>query len=37
VRKAVERMHGHVWAESAKGDGATFWIQLPAVEQQPNL
>jgi signal transduction histidine kinase len=37
VRKAVERMHGQVWAESAKGDGATFWIQLPAVEQQPNL
>jgi len=37
VRKAVERMHGKVWAESAKGDGATFWIQLPAVEQLPNL
>jgi PAS domain S-box-containing protein len=37
VRKAVERMHGRVWAESAKGDGATFWIQLPAVEQAPNL
>jgi len=36
VRKAVERMHGKVWAESAKGDGATFWIQLPAVEA-PNL
>jgi signal transduction histidine kinase len=30
VRKAVERMHGKVWAESAEGDGATFWIQLPA-------
>ena len=29
VRKAVERMHGKVWAESAKGAGATFWIQLP--------
>ena len=35
VRKAVERMHGKVWAESAKGDGATFYIQLPAV-QAPN-
>lgn len=32
VRKAVERMQGKVWAESAKGAGATFWIQLPAVE-----
>ena len=29
VRKAVERMHGKVWAESAKGAGATFWIRLP--------
>jgi PAS domain S-box-containing protein len=29
VRKAVERMHGKVWAESAIGAGATFWIQLP--------
>ncbi len=32
VRKAVERMHGKVWAESAKGHGATFWIQLPEVQ-----
>ena len=31
VRKAVERMHGRVWAESAKGQGATFYIELPAV------
>jgi signal transduction histidine kinase len=31
VRKAVERMHGRVWAESAKGHGATFYIQLPAA------
>ena len=37
VRKAVERMHGRVWAESVKGQGATFWIELPAVEQSPNL
>jgi PAS domain S-box-containing protein len=35
VRKAVERMHGKVWAESAKGDGATFWIQLPALAGEP--
>ena len=32
VRKAVERMHGKVWAESAKGAGATFWIQLPQAQ-----
>ncbi len=31
VRKAVERMHGKVWAESARDDGATFYIQLPAA------
>jgi PAS domain S-box-containing protein len=37
VRKAVERMHGRVWAESAKGAGATFFIELPAVEQMPNM
>jgi PAS domain S-box-containing protein len=37
VRKAVERMHGKVWAESARGEGATFYIQLPAVEQAANL
>jgi PAS domain S-box-containing protein len=37
VRKAVERMHGKVWAESAKGQGATFYIQLSAVEQKPNM
>ena len=35
VRKAVERMHGKVWAESARGEGATFYIQLPAVAQDP--
>ena len=37
VRKAVERMHGKVWAHSVKGEGATFWIQLPAVERAANL
>ena len=31
VRKAVERMNGKVWAESAKGHGATFFVQLPAA------
>jgi len=37
VRKAVERMHGRVWAESVAGQGATFYIELPAVEQAPNM
>jgi PAS domain S-box-containing protein len=36
VRKAVERMQGKVWAESAKGAGATFYIELPVVEPSPN-
>ncbi|MBB6093209.1 signal transduction histidine kinase [Povalibacter uvarum] len=29
VRKAVERIGGRVWAESAIGRGATFFIELP--------
>lgn len=29
VRKAVERMNGRVWAESAPGQGATFFVELP--------
>ena len=37
VRKAVERMHGKVWAESTRGEGATFYIQLPAAEQKSNM
>jgi PAS domain S-box-containing protein len=32
VRKAVERMRGRVWARSAPGQGTTFCIELPLVE-----
>jgi signal transduction histidine kinase len=31
VRKAVERMGGRVWADSAPGAGATFYVELPAA------
>jgi PAS domain S-box-containing protein len=30
VRKAIERMHGRVWAEAAPSTGATFFLDLPA-------
>lgn len=30
VRKAIDRFGGRVWAQSAPGDGATFFIELPA-------
>ena len=29
VRRAVERMHGRVWADSQPGHGAVFFIDLP--------
>ena len=29
VRKAMERMGGRVWAVSAPGNGATFYIEIP--------
>lgn len=29
VHKAVQRMAGRVWAESAPGQGATFYVELP--------
>ena len=29
VRRAVEQMHGRIWADSRPGDGAAFFIELP--------
>jgi signal transduction histidine kinase len=29
VRKAMERMGGRTWAESAVGRGATFYLEIP--------
>jgi len=31
VRKAVDRMAGRVWAESAPGNGAKFFLEIPQV------
>lgn len=33
ARKAMQRMHGCIWAEAALGVGATFFIQLPLLER----
>ncbi len=38
VRKAMQRMGGRVWAESAPGEGATFYLEIPydnRVAQSP--
>ncbi|MDE2389106.1 MAG: PAS domain S-box protein, partial [Betaproteobacteria bacterium] len=35
VKKAMQRMGGRVWAQSTPGEGATFYLQLPAVEEKP--
>jgi signal transduction histidine kinase len=29
VRKAMQRMDGRAWAESAAGQGASFFLELP--------
>ncbi|GEM_PF-5273686 len=36
VRKALTRMGGHIWAASAPGQGATFFIKLP-LSPQPSM
>jgi signal transduction histidine kinase len=33
VRKAMERMGGRAWAESQPGEGATFYLELPAADE----
>lgn len=34
VKKAMDRMGGQVWAESAPGQGATFFVELPGKLRQ---
>lgn len=33
VKKAMQRMGGEVWARSAPGEGATFYLQLPIMQE----
>ncbi len=33
VRKAAERMQGRVWARSAPGEGAMFYLELPLASE----
>ncbi|MBS0172828.1 MAG: hypothetical protein JSR64_02190, partial [Nitrospira sp.] len=35
VKKAMQRMGGRVWAQSAPGEGAAFYLQLPAAQETP--
>lgn len=37
VRKAVHRMHGRIWAESAVDQGATFYVSLPLVPETKDV
>jgi signal transduction histidine kinase len=32
VQSMVQRMNGRVWCESEHGCGATFFVELPAVD-----
>jgi signal transduction histidine kinase len=33
VKHLVQAMHGSVWADSQPGQGATFFVRLPAAKQ----
>jgi PAS domain S-box-containing protein len=35
VKKAMERMGGRVWAQSVPGEGATFYLELFAAQENP--
>ena len=34
AKRVVEKMNGRLWAESAPGQGSTFFVELPAEEGQ---
>ena len=34
VKERVEAMHGRVWAESAFGEGSTFYVSFPRISQE---
>ena len=37
VHKALERMHGRIWAQSAPDQGATFYVELPRADANLSL
>lgn len=37
VKKAMQRMGGRVWAESAPGEGATFFLELDAAPDDTSI
>jgi signal transduction histidine kinase len=34
VKKLVDKMGGRIWAESAPGEGATFFVELPKISAE---
>jgi signal transduction histidine kinase len=35
VKKAMQRMGGRVWTQSVPGEGATFYLELSAAQENP--